>query len=218
MTRPFLLAIFILAGALSCPAQIQVSKEPMHHNVFENDRVRVLDVHIPPGDTSLMHKHSTPSVFIVLTNTKTGSQVIVEPEKLRLTEGNIWFESFYDKPRIHRVWNSDTTEFHVIDMELLNKNPQPIDPPLELKSLALLLDEKPVRGYRFTLTAQSTLLLPRRNAPILVVTLTNAAGNTTANNKPLTKKGDFIFVEPGSSIKFINSGNADQGFAFFELK
>lgn len=210
--------MLLLAGALACPAQVQVSREPRHHTVFENAWVRILDVHIPPGDTSLFHKHSTPSVFIILSNTKTGSEAIVEPAKLRLTEGNIWFEGFYDTPRIHRVWNSDTSEFHVIDMELLNKTPRPADPLPDAKSFAPLLDEKPVRGYRFTLPAQSTNRLPRRNAPFVVIGLTNTVGNVTANRHPFVKKGDFLFVPPGSSIDFINKGNADQVFALFELK
>ena len=218
MTRWFPLAGLLIAVTLSCPAQIQVSKEPRHHNVFENSWVRVLDVRIPPGDTSLIHKHSTPSVFMVLTNTKTGSQVIMEPDKIHLTEGNIWFEGFYDKPRIHRVWNSDTSEFHVIDMELLNKTAQPIDPPLNIKSLTPLFDEKPVRGYRLALAAQSTFALPQRKAPIVLVLLTNSSGNLTVNNKPFAKKGDFMFVQPGSRIDFINKGNAGQNFALFELK
>lgn len=219
MTRQFLLAILLLAAILSSSAQIQVSKEPRHHNVFENGWVRVLDVRIPPGDTSLMHKHSTPSVFMVLTNTKTGSQVITEPAKIHLTEGNIWFEGFYDKPRIHRVWNSDTSEFHVIDLELLNKDPKPIDPPLDMKTLTLLFDEKPVRGYRFTLAAQSSFTLPHRKAPMLAVLLTDAMGNLAVNNKPFAKKGDYLFIPAGnSSTSFINKGSADQHFVFFELK
>lgn len=218
MNSWFLLTSFLLAAVRPCQAQVQVSKEPMHHNVFENSWVRVLDVHIPPGDTSLMHKHSTPSVFLILTNTKTGSQAIVEPRKLRLTPGNIWFEGFYDTPRIHRVWNSDTTEFHVIDMELLNEKPRTIEPPLQLKSLTLLLDEKPVRGYRFALAAQSTTLLSQRNTPIMVIGLTNTGGNVTANSTPFVKKGDFMFVQPGSSINFINKGSAGYEFALFELK
>src|ERR1700738_3886431 len=106
MNNWFPLTTFLLIVTLSCRAQIQVSKEPRHHNVFENTWVRILDVRIPSGDTSLMHEHSTPSVFLVLSKTKTGSQVLVEPDKIHLTEGNIWFEGFYDKPRIHRVWNS----------------------------------------------------------------------------------------------------------------
>src|SRR5882762_10137388 len=109
MFRSLLLVPLLSTTILFCSAQIQVSQEPRHHNVFENAWVRVLDVHIPPGDTSLIHKHSTPSVFMILSNTKTGSEVIVEPEKPSFNDGHIWFEGFYTTPRIHRVWNSDTT-------------------------------------------------------------------------------------------------------------
>jgi len=218
MNSWFPLTTCLLIGSLSCAAQVQVSQEPRHHNIFENTWVRLLDVHIPPGDTSLIHKHSTPSVFLVLSNTKTGSQVITEPNKIHLNEGNIWFEGFYDAPRIHRVWNSDTTEFHVIDMELLNKKPQPIDPPLNMKSITLLFDEKAVRGYRFTLPAQSTLVLPRRNAPVVVIGLTNNEGNVISNDKTFARKGDFIFVQPGNGLNFVNKGSVDGSFALFELK
>jgi hypothetical protein len=219
MNCPILL-FTILAGAVSiCRAQIPVSEEPRHHKVFENAWVRVLDVHIPPGDTSLMHKHSTPSVFMVLTNTKTGSEVIIEPAEAHLTYGNIWFEGFYDKPRIHRVWNSDTTEFHVIDMELPNKDPQPIDPPLDIPSFTLLFDKTPVRGYRFTLPAHGTIQVPPRKAPIIVIALSKASGKLTVNQHiSFVKKGDFAFIPAGNEIVFSNRGTAGEDFAFFELK
>ena len=217
MQLSFYFTVVLLAGALTCSAQIQVSEEPRHHKVLENARVRLLDVHLLPGDTSLMHTHSTPSIFIVLTNTKTGSQVIVEPEKVNFNNERIWFEGFYGKPRIHRVWNSDTSEFHVIDMELPNKNPQPIDPPLDNKVFTLLFDEKPVRGYRFSLPVEGKLRIPRRKAPIVVVRLTDAPGNVMVNDKAFTKKGDYLYVEAGNPIDFIDKGS-EEGFAFFELK
>ena len=218
MINRFFGTVLLLTCLFSGTAQVQVSKEPRHHNVFENSWVRVLDVHITPGDTSLMHKHSTPSVFIILNNAKTGSQVMVEPAKLQLTDGNIWFEGFYDKPRIHRIWNVDTVELHVIDMELPNKKNKAIDPPLDIPSFILFLEEKPVRGYRFTLAAQSTIQLPPRKAPIMVVALTNTVGHVTANNKIFIKKGDFVFIKPDTSIVFNNQGSASQPFAVFELK
>jgi len=34
-----------------------VSQEPRHHVVFANAQFHVLDVNIPPGDTSLDHRH-----------------------------------------------------------------------------------------------------------------------------------------------------------------
>lgn len=219
MVRSLLLVPLLSTTILFCSAQIQVSQEPRHHNVFENAWVRILDVRIPPGDTSLIHTHSTPSVFMVLGNTKSGSQVIVEPEKANFSNESVWFEGFYTKPRIHRVWNSDTIEFHVVDMELPNKNPQPIGPPMEVAGLKLLFDEKPVRGYRLTLAAGESIHLPAgRKAPILVVGLSNAAGTVRIGDKAFIKKGDFLFVKAGEEINVGNKGDGEQSFAVFELK
>ena len=138
--------IFLFFIIQTCKAQIPVSLEPRHHNVFENSYVRVLDVHVLPGDTTLFHKHEIPSVFIVLSNAKSGSELIRQGEMTNapVTYGNIWFDGFYTTPRIHRVWNNDTIEFHVMDIELLNKAYEEIDSPLEEKSIRMLFNEKPV--------------------------------------------------------------------------
>jgi hypothetical protein len=217
----FAIAAFSLAGlfsAESASAQIPVSQEPRHHNVFENAWVRVLDVRIPPGDTSLMHKHETPSVFMVLSKTKTGSQVLVEPAKINLTQGNIWYESFSTGPRIHRVWNSDTSEFHVIDMELLDKTPKSIDPPLNGKSYSLLFDEKQVRGYRLTLNGGEAVMIPARVAPILVVSLSKTSGTLSVNDTQFLQIGSFHFEDAGQKISIANNGTAKQELALYELK
>jgi quercetin dioxygenase-like cupin family protein len=40
---------------------------PDHHRVLlENDRVRVLDTHLAPGDTTPVHEHPWPAVLHVL--------------------------------------------------------------------------------------------------------------------------------------------------------
>src|ERR1700692_1589209 len=138
-----------------CRAQVPVSKEPRHHNILENGHIRLLDVHIPPEDTTQIHIHATPSVFVILTNkVKVGSQVISEEKRARLNPidyENIWFEGFYKQPRIHRVWNSDTSEYHVMDIELTNKKFIVIDSPIRQKAFTLLFDEEPVRAYRLSM-------------------------------------------------------------------
>jgi hypothetical protein len=199
-------------------AQIQVSQEPRHHNVFENEWVRILDVHIPPHDTSLMHKHSTPSVFMVLSNTKTGSQVLVEPGKPSFADGNIWFEGFYDTPRIHRVWNEDTVEFHVIDMELLHTPSSNAHETPAIPFSKELFNVKPVQAFRVTVPPGKFFTLPVLNQPLVVVGLTGPA-SATVNDKPFTKKGDFLFLTAGSSQLTISnkSGTAEAQFAIFVL-
>src|ERR1700737_4238085 len=143
----YIFSLVVFFGiSLSCRAQIPVSQEPRHHKVLENEWVRVLDVHIPPGDTSLFHKHSTPSVFMLLSSARSGSEVLQEDTSAHaVMHGGIWFETFYKTPRIHRVWNSDTLEFHVMDVELVHPRHGEIGALIGEKAFRVLFDEIPVR-------------------------------------------------------------------------
>ena len=60
-------------------AQPAVKDEPRHHNVFENEYIRILDVFLPPNDTTQYHIHSTPSVFTTFTK---------RPQHHNRSEGN----------------------------------------------------------------------------------------------------------------------------------
>ena len=105
-------------------AQLQARDEPRHKNVFENKWLRILDVNIKPGDTTLFHRHSTPSVIVFLTNTKLGTQLQGgEPVISQSRPGNMSYAAYGEKPIFHHVWNDDTSWFHVMDIELLgNEN------------------------------------------------------------------------------------------------
>jgi hypothetical protein len=234
MRQPILLLI-LLGLTAAAQAQVQVSEEPRHHKVLANEWVRVLDVHVPPHDTTLLHKHSTPSVFLVLSNTKTGSQVLVEPGKPSFADGNIWFESFKDTPRIHRVWNEDTVEFHVMDIELPHipsSSHAPTTPPApnqtqvtasvpmpDLPFARLLFDTRSVRVYRLTLPSGKHTILPHSKAPVLIIGLSGPTANGMVNNKPFTKKGDYLFIPGDGPLAIANNNTtADQQFAILYLK
>src|SRR6476620_2312242 len=184
MKKYYFLLIFIVQ-AFFCSAQevLPVKDEPRHHNVFENSFVRVLDVRIKPGDTSLFHKHATPSVFIVLHPVKTGSEVKVEEQKataLSSPDPSITFEGFYKSPRIHRVWNADTAQFHVMDIEILNKGGLAASSPIQQDGFKLLFDKQQVRAYRLTLQGGSNTQV-QRQSPMLIIGLTDAAQPLTVN-------------------------------------
>ncbi len=224
---PLLLALTLSLG-FHAAAQVQVSQEPRHHKVFENEWVRILDVHIPPHDTTLMHKHSTPSVFIVLSNTKTGSQVLVEPGKTSFANGNIWFESFNNSPRIHRVWNEDTVEFHVIDMELLHPPASVPHYHLNVPFSTALFNVDPVQAFRITLPPGKSVSLPTLKAPILAVCFSAPIRTALAASSPVwpmvagqsfTKKGDYRFFAAGAyGVTISNTGGAVEAqFAVFVL-
>jgi hypothetical protein len=205
-----------------CRAQIPVSKEPRHHNILENSHIRLLDVHIPPGDTTMIHVHATPSIFVILTNkVKVGSQVISEEKRARLNPSdneNIWFEGFYKQPRIHRVWNNDTSEYHVMDIELTNTKFIDIDSPIRQKAFTFLFDEKPVRAYRLSMENVANIPVPARKADILIIRLTDSKNNIQVNGKSFLKMGDYIYIPSGKSFEIISGRDSKDELGFFELK
>jgi hypothetical protein len=208
-----------LAQTLKDSASIvQVRHEPRHHDVVDNEWVRILDVHIPPGDTSLFHKHTTPSIFLVLSNTKTGSQALIEPRHRVFSKEGIWFEDFTDTPRIHRVWNADRIPFHTIDIELPHKPGVSAAPPVSDPAFELLFDEKPARGYRVSVAPAHTLTLPARPTPLVVIALTNEPATALVNSKPFHRKGDYLFIPAGKKLEIQNSTSAREAFAVFEIK
>lgn len=186
-------------------AQVPVSKEPHHHKVLDNKYVRVLDVHLMPGDTSQVHIHATPSVFVILDTVHSGSQVLQETKGTRLPTGpgEVYFEGFYASPRIHRVWNSDTKEFHVMDIELPNTDPRASAPLPGFP--APFIEERHVRVYKIDLPAHGSLKVPSVSTPVLIILFSQIPdGKVIIGNTSLSKTGAFDFLPASHASAVVN--------------
>jgi hypothetical protein len=93
---------------------------PKHHTlVLENERVRVLDTRIPPGDIVPVHTHRWPGVY---------STVQFSHFIRRDGEGNLLFDSrsappmgaagFVENLPPHSVENVGDIEIHLLSVEL----------------------------------------------------------------------------------------------------
>jgi quercetin dioxygenase-like cupin family protein len=99
---------------------VPVEGEPHHHVIFENQYVRVLDVVVKPGDTTLYHKHSLDNVSVILTGTTLKNQVAGGDWTERLAnDGSVGFAAGTAKPYVHRISNAGASVFHVLDIEIL---------------------------------------------------------------------------------------------------
>jgi hypothetical protein len=99
---------------------VSVEQEPHHHVIFENQYVCVLDVVLNPGETTLFHRHSLDNVAIQLSDATIkrqfpGEDWATSPAK----EGTVSFIGGTKSPYIHRISNTGTTVFHVLDVEVL---------------------------------------------------------------------------------------------------
>ena len=219
----YLFTQFIVICFLTSQGQsyVHVRNEPRHHNVFENDFVRVLDVYLAPGDTTLYHLHETPSVFIILSNSNVGSRLLGKlPQKGANINGIVSYDTIA-KPRIHQVWNEDTSWFHVMDVELTSKNNRNDIKLVSNASLKLLFNEQQVNGYSTELKAGDRLQLPASASGYLIVSKEQASVDYSlhkTDHHRLLKAGHYFWIEPGDEFSIKSNESKAVSFVILQLK
>lgn len=220
-----MLKYFLLTTAITCSlltsAQLPVRDEPRHHNVFENEFLRVLDVYLAPGDTTMYHLHNTPSVFIILSNSNVGSQISGgQPQKGANISGEISYDSLTN-PRLHRVWNEDTSWFHVMDIELTNKRANLRIPPLQNPAFKLLFNKDQVNGYETEIRPGGNLLVPASSIGYLIIskgeTVIDFKINETTQHR-IMKTGHYLWVEGGKSITIMTNNQLPASLVLLQIK
>jgi hypothetical protein len=201
-------------------AQVQVRNEPRHHNVIENKYFRVLDVNIPPHDTTLQHIHSTPSVILMFSNTVTATQLKGQGwVKSTSVAGSAFYRDFSKDTVIHRVSNWDDVPYHVTDIELLSAyHPGDGRKPLPY---TLLFNEERAVAYRVTDTSINQKLTVSNRGPMIAGLV---AGNDIilhdiTHNKTITIKANKeTYIEPGISFYLSPTSKKAINLVLFELK
>ncbi|MBS1523792.1 MAG: hypothetical protein JST50_22500 [Bacteroidetes bacterium] len=216
--RSFFLSILLITS-LAVQAQVQVRNEPRHKNVIENKYFRVLDVNIPPHDTTLQHIHSTPSVILLFTNTITAQQSKGQDwVKGQSVTGTVAYRDFSKDTVIHRVSNWDTVPYHVTDIELLSAY-QPNDGRKPLP-FTLLFNEEKAFAYRLTDSSINKQTISNRGPMIAgLVAGDDIILHDTKNHKSITiKPGKETYIAPGTSFYLTKTGNREINLVLFEIK
>lgn len=116
--------IFALLVCASCAvrAPVPVQREPRHQLVFENADLRVLDVRIPAGESTLEHEHANDLLSVCLgssevrVRTPASDWGDVGP---RRAIGDAGLTEYTGKPGAHAVQNVGADLYHLIAVENL---------------------------------------------------------------------------------------------------
>jgi hypothetical protein len=213
----FIVAVYAVTES---GAQVHVRDEPRHHNVFENEYLRILDVYLPPGDTTLYHLHNTPSVFVFFTSTTTASQLQGQSATRSISDANTAIFDSLVTPRIHRVWNEDSGWFHVMDVELTSKEVPSQQPLLQNPALQLLFNKSLVNAYKVQLNNKE-LHLPTSAKGYLLVSYGQAGlqyrfGKTSYQR--LMKSGHYLWIDAGHPVNLSVKSEAPAGFLLLQMK
>ncbi|MFT3700883.1 MAG: hypothetical protein QM802_00815 [Agriterribacter sp.] len=207
--------------ANTATAQVPVKNEPRHHPVFENKYIRLLDVHLPPGDTTRYHIHATPSVFVILSNTVTASQIKGEEWSTAAPAlGNVWYRSFYPDTLVHRVCNTDSVEFHVNDIEILSFYDSAHVVTYKPLSFPVLFNNERVAAYRITKPSELNSTISSRG-PIIIELVTGKGlmyQDVATNQKMPLTAGKYTYVKPGTSFRLTGNQTSDINLVIFEFK
>jgi len=211
----------LIFGSVGLSAQVQVREEPRHRPVFQNKYLRLLDVVLKPKDTSLYHIHSTPSLFVYLSGPLIATQIKGKDWVNEQTvAGKAWFRSFSPDSLIHRVCNLDTFPLHVNDVEILSpyntfakQDKSPLPFPLLFnneKSVAYKLSKADLTGL--STTSRGPLVVEMVKGEVVVY-------YDERGKRPMDlKTGKFLYIEPGTSFRFLSNGEAEMDIVLFEIK
>ena len=220
--RSIVFIVVLLFKVSVLPGQVLVHEEPRHRPVFQNNQIRILNVLLPPGDTTQYHIHHTPSVFIFFTGTTISSQLqgsIASTSKS--IPGNVIFENLASPNlRVHRVWNIDKDTLHVIDVELLSKDTGFVQKPLALPELKLTIDTPWVRTYRFILSNENDFTIRNKKRSLILVSLKTALVQTIQGDKvqnQALEPGSFFEIKSQQSFSMKNSSDTTDEFVLLEV-
>jgi hypothetical protein len=111
--------IVLALASFAAHAQTPVEKDPFHKIVFENDKVRVLDLQVSGRDTTTMHIHRSASVVVFVTKSQLAIQAPgEEPVVTSVDPGSTVYRAYDEKPATHKVWSNDGSLMRCIVIEI----------------------------------------------------------------------------------------------------
>lgn len=227
-----LYAIVLLAASpwvLAAENVVPVHEEPRHRLVHEGPELRVLDVQIAPGDTTLFHRHDAPIAYVYISPAPTKAQVLgqdwagASPNTSPAPAvGSVLFnETYAVAPVEHRVTNPGEVPFRLI--AVLNRGPGQAGGPEESLGGASPIESSGrwFRSARQTLANQATWVWEGHRRPVVVVQVSSGTvlvEPETGASSNLQSPGDFIVLQPKDRVHFRNAGDESVTLAMVEVR
>lgn len=201
---------------------VPLYQEPRHHVVYDSASMRIHDIQIPPGDTTLYHTHDTAILYVPIASSRTRSQVLgaewgggaataapaaaaapapVEPPRPGKVNSVV---TYVEKPYTHRVNNVGATVFRLVGIANRTAGAAADTDDVSGLSATPELVNKWYRAHRLVLKAGQATASHRHATPVVVVMQTpgtaSAALADGAGWLPLNGPGSFARHEAGTHV------------------
>jgi quercetin dioxygenase-like cupin family protein len=220
--------LFLATASLAQHQQsVEITSEPSHHLVFQNEYVRVFDVTVAPHATTLVHKHNYDYLFVTLGDSDVVSVRPGEkPVALRLKDGEV---RFTPGNFAHAAINQSDRPFHNITIELLKPSgsvsPCLIDcshdPVGQGPATVLLYSSGQWRASLDVVPVSDRMEKPASSSPLLFIAVSDMDLNLFAGGAAKTSHhlvGDVTWIPAGTPYAALNSGKRPAQFVTLEFK
>lgn len=228
ITAAFIAAFIVQEG----DPVVHMSKEPRHRVVFESGTVRVQDIQIPPGDTTLFHTHDHAVLYVPISSGRTRSQTLGQewgggggaaargasaPPQVQ-TLGRVSSPASYiEKPMTHRVNNFGDTLFRLISVANLSAGSDSnVDDVAGFVDKPELLNRH-YRAFRIILPPGHATAAHRHAWPVVVVQQSTGAVAMDDTDKSTRMPGQYIVHESGPH-QLKNAGDTRVEFIEIEVR
>ena len=227
MRRAILL--LFLTTLLTAQAEVEITAEPHHHQIFANDQVRVFNVDVAAHTDTLMHWHRHDYIYVTLGDSEVVNAVQGKaPVTVTLRDGQT---DLLHAPYAHVAHNQSDKPFRNVTIELLQDealrhSTHRWDESRGLDILhggtkEILWVKDAVRATEFELQPGGMIPEHHHAGPHLVVALTDYTLRSDQPGKPPTtssmKTGDIKWVPGGYTHTLMNTGTAPAKFVALEF-
>ena len=199
------------------PKPVPLSGEPRHHVVYESAALRVHDIQIPPGDTTLFHTHDTAILYVPIARSTTRGQVLgaewsgggaaapAAPAPVPERPGTVNSVTTYvEKPYTHRVNNIGSSLFRLVG--IANRTAGAADAAADdISGLSAKpeLENKWYRAHRVVLApGAASASHGHATQVVLVMQTPGTVAVEGATWSPLNGSGDFVWQPAGTHVVY----------------
>ena len=226
--------ILLVATTAIIAAQVPLSKEPRHRVTFENAQFRILDVNVPPGDTTLDHLHEFDIATVSMTSgTDTRLQSPGQPwSPVRPPRplGDATVTEYTGKPGSHRLETVGRSAYQLFAVENLRASGWSTTPAASGTATKPATESRAFRIYDVRLEGERSQVTHTHAVATIAVLIsgkamsegpdTQAKANAPApvGLKQLDQPGQWILVPSGDTHYVVRLGTADARLVEIEVR
>jgi quercetin dioxygenase-like cupin family protein len=210
MSRAAGLVLLATATLAQQQQTVEITAEPSHHQVLENEYVRVFNVTVAPKASTLVHRHNYDYLFVTLGESDVVSVRPGEkPVALQLKDGEVRFTPGHFA---HAAVNNADRPFHNITIELLkpsaNVHPCSLDRAEGALSESRLYCSDQWTAWLITLPPTARINKEASSSPAFFVAVSDldlSFGGSDLQKTTIRRPGDITWLKPGTPYMVMNN-------------